>query len=61
MTLVLTVIALVLLIEGAMPALFPNRYKAWLDYLSQQSPESFRRLGMTFCALGITLLVVINL
>ncbi len=51
-----TAIALVLLIEGAMPLLFPKFWQAMLRTLSEQSIRQFRRIGGALVVSGLVIL-----
>lgn len=48
--------SLALIIEGLFPALFPNRWQAYVRKLSQESPESIRSVGIIVILLGSLLL-----
>jgi uncharacterized protein YjeT (DUF2065 family) len=55
---ILTAIALVLIIEGAGPALFPNRWQNYLHRIAKEPVASIRSIGVTMLLLGIVLLVI---
>ena len=46
-------LALVLLIEGAGPLLFPNKWRQYLFKLSQESASNLRQLGAVLCAAAL--------
>ncbi len=54
--LLLTALALALIIEGLIPALFPNKWRAYVLKLAQETPQSIRSLGITIIIIGIILL-----
>lgn len=43
-------LVLVLLIEGAGPLLFPNKWRLYLFKLSQESAANLRQVGAVLCA-----------
>jgi uncharacterized protein YjeT (DUF2065 family) len=49
---VLLALALLLMIEGLGPALFPNKWRQYLAELSNQSSKSIRMIGITLILLG---------
>ncbi len=53
----LTAIALVLIIEGIGPALFPNRWKSYLLRIAKEPVVNLRTMGMVMLLLGIALLM----
>lgn len=54
----LTAVGLVLIIEGAGPALFPNRWRNYLQRVAKEPISNIRTIGMTMLLLGIVLLVL---
>ncbi|NDV92836.1 DUF2065 family protein [Alteromonas sp. 345S023] len=46
-------LALVLIIEGVGPLLFPRRWRAYLFHLSQQPSNSLRRMGGILVVIGV--------
>ncbi|MCW8832522.1 MAG: DUF2065 domain-containing protein [Colwellia sp.] len=54
----LTAIALVLIIEGTGPALFPNRWRSYLLRIAKEPATSLRTIGMVMLLLGSVLLVL---
>jgi len=58
--LLLSAIALALIIEGLIPALFPNKWRAYVLKLAEESPQSIRVLGISIIAIGVIILWLIN-
>lgn len=52
----LVAIAMAFILEGLFPALFPNKWQAYVSKLSQESPQSIRSVGITVILLGSLLL-----
>ncbi|MFT6208140.1 MAG: hypothetical protein ACJA0T_002058 [Colwellia sp.] len=52
----LTAFALVLIIEGLVPALFPNKWQNYLIKLTQQPTSSIRKIGMSLLLFGVIIL-----
>lgn len=53
---ILTVVACICIIEGVLPALFPNRWQAYLKMLSEQPAAAIRKLGIAMLIFGLLLL-----
>ncbi|WP_434939852.1 DUF2065 domain-containing protein [Shewanella sp. HL-SH8] len=53
-----TAIALVLIVEGLGPLLFPQKWKKYLFELSGQNQNVLRRLGGSLVTAGIVLLII---
>jgi uncharacterized protein YjeT (DUF2065 family) len=53
---IVTAFALFLIIEGLLPALFPNRWRAYLAKLLEQPVESIRIMGTVTVLLGVVIL-----
>lgn len=49
---VLLALALLLMIEGLGPALFPNKWRQYLAELSNQSNKNIRMIGITLILVG---------
>lgn len=49
----LTALGLVLIIEGLLPALFPNRWRSYLLKITTQSAGDIRNMGLFILILGI--------
>jgi len=56
----ITAIALVFLIEGLLPALFPNRWQNYLKKIASESTASIRLIGLFLIAIGIIILLLNN-
>jgi len=54
--LLLPAIALALIIEGLIPALFPNKWKAYVKKLAEEDSSSIRQIGITITIFGTILL-----
>ncbi|WP_440875073.1 DUF2065 domain-containing protein [Thalassotalea sp. PLHSN55] len=52
----LIAIALAFILEGLIPALFPNKWQAYVTKLSQEPISSIRSIGITVVLLGSLLL-----
>lgn len=52
----LPAVALVLIIEGIGPLLFPNKWRNYLQEISQQQTNQLRQIGGTLVILGALLL-----
>jgi len=52
----LTAIALALIIEGLIPALFPNKWRAYVLKLAEESPQAIRSIGITVVIVGLLIL-----
>ncbi|WP_427981121.1 DUF2065 domain-containing protein [Agarivorans sp.] len=57
----LLAVALVCLIEGLGPLLFPKRWKCLLKQISETPATSIRQIGLGLVTVSIVLLYVINL
>ena len=51
-----TAIALALIIEGLVPALFPNKWRAYVLKLANESVQSIRSLGISIICIGLIIL-----
>ncbi|MBA6265193.1 MAG: hypothetical protein ACI9N3_002723 [Colwellia sp.] len=56
----LTAFALVLIIEGLVPALFPNKWQNYLIKLTQQPTSSIRNIGMSLLFFGVIILWLVS-
>ena len=54
--LLLTALALALIIEGLIPALFPNKWRAYVLKLAEETPQSIRSIGLTIIVIGLVIL-----
>jgi hypothetical protein len=51
-----SVIAMVLIIEGMMPLLFPRAWKSYLSKVAQEPISAIRQIGGVLFAIGIIML-----
>ncbi|MBA6252526.1 DUF2065 domain-containing protein [Colwellia sp. MB3u-55] len=56
----LTAFALVLIIEGLIPALFPNKWRDTMEKLAQQSSLSIRNIGISLLVVGTFILWLLS-
>ncbi len=56
----LTALALALIIEGLLPALFPNKWRNYVQRLAKESPQSIRQVGLTVVVMGVILLWLVT-
>jgi len=56
----ITAIALALIIEGLIPALFPNKWRAYVLKLAEETPQSIRSIGIMIIAIGLVMLWLID-
>jgi uncharacterized protein len=54
--LILPAIALAFIIEGLVPALFPNKWKAYVKKLAEEDSRSIRQIGLSITIFGAILL-----
>lgn len=59
-TTLLTALAIALIIEGLIPALFPNKWRAYVLKLANESIGSIRQIGVFLVFIGLVLLWLIN-
>lgn len=52
----LMALALVMILEGAGPLLFPNRWTRLMRKLSAMAPEALRQVGVVLVSAGLILL-----
>jgi len=52
----LMALAIALIIEGLIPALFPNKWRAYVLKLAEESTSSIRSIGFTVIIFGCLLL-----
>jgi len=53
-------LALVLIIEGAMPFISPNRWRSMLALVAQMDDRAIRNIGLGSMLLGVVLLYLVN-
>ncbi|MCE9679981.1 DUF2065 domain-containing protein [Shewanella sp. AS1] len=58
--LIMLALALVLIIEGIGPLLFPNRWQAYLREISAQNQRVLQRLGGGLVTAGVVLLIIFS-
>jgi len=56
----ITAIALVFIIEGLMPLLFPNRWQSYLKKIAAEPVASIRLIGLFLLSLGVIILLLNN-
>jgi uncharacterized protein YjeT (DUF2065 family) len=49
-------LALAFIIEGLFPALFPNRWQAYVQKLAKENPSTIRTMGTIIILMGCLLL-----
>ena len=54
-TVLILAFALMLMFEGIGPLLFPNKWRAYLQRLSEESPAVVRQLGLALVVAGLLL------
>lgn len=54
--LLFTAFAIALIIEGLVPALFPNKWRAYVLKLAEEPPQSIRSIGLTIIIIGLVIL-----
>lgn len=57
---IMLAIALLLIIEGVGPLLFPRRWQAYLKEISNQNQAVLQRVGGAFVTAGIILLIIFS-
>lgn len=55
-SLLLTAIAIALIIEGLIPALFPNKWQNYVAKLAKEPVQNIRIIGLSIMILGFILL-----
>jgi uncharacterized protein YjeT (DUF2065 family) len=53
-------IAIALIIEGLIPALFPNKWRAYVLKLANESAGAIRQIGIFLMLIGLVMLWVLN-
>jgi len=56
----LTVLAVVFIIEGLLPALFPNKWRAYIQQLASQPSGTIRTIGLFMVFIGVLVLVIVR-
>ena len=58
-TTLLTALAIVCLLEGVVPLLFPRRWQAMLQIIALQPPETIRRMAGVLVVAGLVILYML--
>ncbi|MFV0596835.1 DUF2065 domain-containing protein [Shewanella sp.] len=53
-------VALVLILEGVGPLLFPNKWRHYLNELSNQNQQVLRRIGGSLVTAGVVILIIFS-
>ncbi|MBA6341445.1 DUF2065 domain-containing protein [Colwellia sp. MB02u-10] len=56
----LTALAIALIIEGVIPALFPNKWRAYVLKLANEPVNTIRQIGLFLLLIGIILFWTVN-
>lgn len=59
-SLLLTALAIALIIEGLIPALFPNKWRAYVAKLANEPVQNIRFIGIAIIIVGFILLYIFN-
>ncbi len=59
-TTLLMAIAIALIIEGLIPALFPNKWRAYVLKLANEPVAAIRQIGIFLVLIGFVMLWLIN-
>lgn len=57
---ILMAIAIALIIEGLIPALFPNKWRAYVLKLANEPISAIRQIGIFLVVIGLAMLGLIN-
>lgn len=60
MELLLTAIAIAFIIEGLIPALFPNKWRSYVLKIAQESPANIRTIGLSAICIGAFMLWLVR-
>lgn len=55
-TTLLMAIAIAFILEGFIPALFPNKWQAYVLKLAEETPGNIRTIGLTIVSIGVVML-----
>jgi uncharacterized protein len=58
--LLMLVLATVLILEGIGPLLFPNRWRRYLNEISNQNQQVLRNIGGALVTIGVLLLIIFS-
>ncbi len=53
-------LALMLILEGVGPLLFPNKWRRYLNELSNQNQQVLRRIGGSLVTAGLVILIIFS-
>jgi len=56
----LMALAIALIIEGVIPALFPNKWRAYVLKLANEPVNTIRQIGLFLLLIGIMLFWIVN-
>lgn len=56
----LMAIAIAFIIEGILPALFPNKWRNYVAKLAEEPVANIRTIGIVIIAIGIIMLVIVS-
>ncbi|MFT6902679.1 MAG: hypothetical protein ACJAXS_002897 [Colwellia sp.] len=56
----LMALAIALIIEGVIPALFPNKWRAYVLKIANEPVNTIRQIGLFLLLIGIMLLWMVN-
>ncbi|MGB2741832.1 MAG: DUF2065 domain-containing protein [Cognaticolwellia sp.] len=60
LTTLLMALAIALIIEGLIPALFPNKWRAYVLKLANEPVSAVRQIGIFLVLIGVVLLWAVN-
>jgi uncharacterized protein YjeT (DUF2065 family) len=56
----LMALAIAFIIEGVIPALFPNKWRNYVLKLAEETPSSIRNIGVGLIVFGLLLLFLVR-
>jgi hypothetical protein len=56
----LMALAIAFIIEGLIPALFPNKWRSYVLKLAEESPSSIRNIGISLIIFGLFILFLVQ-
>ena len=56
----LMAIAIALIIEGAIPALFPNKWRSYVLKVANEQVSTIQKMGLFIMCVGLVLLYIAN-
>ena len=56
----LMALAIAFIIEGLIPALFPNKWRNYVLKLAEETPSSIRNIGVGLIIFGLSLLFLVR-